>query len=269
MCREILSRTVDLDAVLSIAGNAPELSGAPGTGPAPAENVPVRIAVARDEAFCFYYKDNLELLEDMGCRLVPFSPLRDAALPEDISGLILGGGYPELYGEALSGNKGMTASIRQALKEKMPCLAECGGFMYLHEELEDQEGRRWPLVGAVKGRSVPHGKTGPVRLCEYREKMSGYGIRGWNSGDGPGRRSRLPASGGSRSGDMSSTTGTAHRGGTDCMAVKPDGRRRWECVSVHRQPVCRISPSLISPPTRPLPGVSPHSAGAGGAVRKG
>lgn len=226
---EILSRTVDLDAVLSIAGNAPELSNAPGTGPAPAENVPVRIAVARDEAFCFYYKDNLELLEDMGCRMVPFSPLRDAALPEDISGLILGGGYPELYGEALSGNKGMTASIRQALKEKMPCLAECGGFMYLHEELEDQEGRRWPLVGAVKGRTFPTGKLVRFGYVNIERKCpdmeSGGGTPEMDREEDPGFL--LP---GEQIRGHEFHYWDSTQGGTDCMAVKPDGRRRWECV---------------------------------------
>lgn len=93
-----------------------------------------RIAVARDEAFCFYYKENLEILESMGCELICFSPLRDKQLPDGIEGMIFGGGYPELYAQQLSENRSMLMSVRAALEKQIPCLAECGGFMYLHEK---------------------------------------------------------------------------------------------------------------------------------------
>ena len=92
------------------------------------ENPKVSIAVARDEAFGFYYKDNLKLLERYGCNLVYFSPIRDTHLPEGVSGLLLGGGYPELYARELSENKTMLAKIRESIQNGMPCHAECGGF---------------------------------------------------------------------------------------------------------------------------------------------
>ena len=104
----------------------------------------VRIAVAKDKAFCFYYRDNLEMLEELGAELIPFSPIADEKLP-DCDGLILGGGYPELYLEALSRNETMRASIRSAIADGLPTIAECGGFMYLTEYIED-----YPMAGAIK-----------------------------------------------------------------------------------------------------------------------
>ncbi|MDO5132612.1 MAG: hypothetical protein Q4D81_06490, partial [Eubacteriales bacterium] len=97
--------------------------------------IPVRIAVARDEAFNFYYEDNLELLREYGAEPVFFSPLHDTELPE-ADGLILGGGYPELHARALAENERMKAQIRARAAEGMPVLAECGGFMYLQESLQ-------------------------------------------------------------------------------------------------------------------------------------
>ena len=91
----------------------------------------VRIAVARDEAFCFMYQDNLRLLREAGAELVEFSPLTDTSLAEGIGGIYLPGGYPELFAEALAANKGMTKGIRAAIEAGMPVYAECGGFIYL------------------------------------------------------------------------------------------------------------------------------------------
>ena len=134
----ILTENVDLEQLLKIAGEAPEIE----TAEIETAGLQVhrkkqeryaRIAIARDEAFCFYYKANLEMLEEAGLELVPFSPLRDEKLPENTSGLILGGGYPELYGERLSANRTLLAEIRERLEAGLPCIAECGGFMYLHE----------------------------------------------------------------------------------------------------------------------------------------
>ena len=87
---------------------------------------PVRIAVARDNAFCFYYEDSLDALREMGAELIPFSPLTDQELPQNIQGLYLGGGYPELYAQRLSDNAAMRASVRSALERGIPCIAECG-----------------------------------------------------------------------------------------------------------------------------------------------
>lgn len=137
-------KTVKLDELLSLAASAPELSWEPVSLPRPGEPVP--IAVAMDPAFCFYYEDNLRLLEHLGARLVPFSPLKDPCLPENVRGLYLGGGYPELYTKELSQNTGMLQSIRHALKEKLPCIAECGGFLYLQKTLLGK-----PMVGHLPG----------------------------------------------------------------------------------------------------------------------
>ena len=104
----------------------------------------VRIAVAKDRAFCFYYRDNLEMLEEMGAELVFFSPAGDERLPE-CDGLVLGGGYPELYLEQLSRNESMRESIRKAIENGIPTIAECGGFMYLTESIGG-----YPMVGAIQ-----------------------------------------------------------------------------------------------------------------------
>jgi len=103
----------------------------------------VRIAVARDKAFCFYYRDNLELLTELGAELIFFSPLADAGLPE-CDGLYLGGGYPELYAEALSQNQTMRESVKNAVLGGIPTIAECGGFMYLADHIGDKD-----MVGAI------------------------------------------------------------------------------------------------------------------------
>ena len=102
-------KTIDLDAVLSLSQQAPPLTYE--SVQLPHFEQPVRIAVAQDRAFCFYYQDSLDVLRRMGAELVPFSPLTDAALPEDIQGLYLGGGYPELYAAQLSDNLSMRQSV--------------------------------------------------------------------------------------------------------------------------------------------------------------
>ena len=109
----------------------------------------VKIAVAQDKAFCFYYQDSLDLLSMLGAEIIPFSPLQDAALPE-CDGIFLGGGYPELYAKQLSENTSLLTGIREKLSEGLPCYAECGGFMYLMEGFRDN-GTVYPWVGTVKG----------------------------------------------------------------------------------------------------------------------
>ena len=94
----------------------------------------------------------------MGCELICFSPLRDKQLPDGIEGMIFGGGYPELYAQQLSENRSMLMSVRAALEKQIPCLAECGGFMYLHEKIRDREGKEWSMVGRIRGISYPTGK---------------------------------------------------------------------------------------------------------------
>jgi cobyrinic acid a,c-diamide synthase len=107
----------------------------------------VRLGVARDAAFCFYYPDNLDLLARAGADLVTFSPLNDTDLPPGLAGLYLGGGYPELHARRLAQNSGMRAAIGRAGRAGMPIYAECGGLMYLCRELDPGEGARWPMCG--------------------------------------------------------------------------------------------------------------------------
>lgn len=149
---EILEKSVDIDGLLELAEHAEEL---------PVQESPVayhtgrkiRIALAKDEAFCFFYQDNLELLEEMGAELVPFSPIHDKKLPEHIDGMLFHGGYPELYAKKLSENKEMLAAVCAAVQTGIPYMAECGGFMYLHQEMEDMEGYSWPMAGVIHGKS--------------------------------------------------------------------------------------------------------------------
>ena len=118
-----------------------------------------RLGIAMDEAFCFYYQDNLRLLERLGGELVYFSPIHDRSLPEQLDGLILGGGYPELYCEALSLNESMRESDEKAAEGGLPVLGECGGYLYLLEELEAEDGRIWPMTGVLKGKGYKKGKN--------------------------------------------------------------------------------------------------------------
>ncbi len=112
------------------------------------------IAVARDEAFSFYYEDNLDLLREAGAQIAFFSPLRDHTLPAGAAGLYLGGGFPEMYAAGLAANKEIRTSVQQALELGLPAYAECGGLMYLTASLTDTEGTVYPMVGALPGRSV-------------------------------------------------------------------------------------------------------------------
>lgn len=114
----------------------------------------LRVAVARDRAFCFYYEDNLELLRELGCEIVEFSPLNDKKLPDNIDGLILGGGYPELYGRQLEENLSMRSSVKEAIEQGLPTYAECGGFMYLHREITSPDGLKSKMAGVLEGECV-------------------------------------------------------------------------------------------------------------------
>lgn len=199
--------SLDLDRILEIAEEAQpihceipaeiekirdEYSNALNLSDANRAAPPVRIAVAMDKAFCFYYQDNLELLEELGAEIVPFSPLKDRALPVDIQGLILGGGYPELYLEQLAKNKSMLQSIKRAVDSGMPCLAECGGFMYLHQWIKDRDGVQYEMAGAIEGESFPTQKLtrfGYITLtalednvlCRKGSELKGHEFHYWDS----------------------------------------------------------------------------------------
>lgn len=180
---EKIAKTVDLDAVEKIAEGAGELechlpgagaSASPDAGaasaacqqesPFPASLPPCapadrpRIAVAKDQAFCFYYEDNLKLLESFGAEIVDFSPIHDRQLPADIDGLLFGGGYPEFYAEKLSQNSAIMEEIRQKIAGGLPSLAECGGFMYLHKSLKNQSEKSFQMAGIIDGETFYTGK---------------------------------------------------------------------------------------------------------------
>ncbi len=118
----------------------------------------VRIAVAQDEAFCFTYAETLEAFRDAGAEVVFFSPLRDTALPENIGGLYLPGGYPELHARELSENTSILCEIKRKIESGLPTAAECGGFLYLGQSLTDAEGQSWPMVGVLPGEAKDAGR---------------------------------------------------------------------------------------------------------------
>ena len=226
---DLLEESVDLDGILELARSyAEKVENNEDAGLAKCQTSqvametraagsftesrnPLRIAVARDEAFCFYYQENMEILESLGVELIPFSPIHDQELPAKVSGVILGGGYPENYAKALSENTSMLASIRQAWENKMPFLAECGGFLYLHRELEGSDGIFYPLAGVIPDKAWKTnrlGRFGYITLtpdhpdtCLIR-KIKGHEFHYWESGDC----------------------------GTCWTAKKPLSDRSWSCV---------------------------------------
>jgi len=207
---EQAEESIDLEAILKLAAQAPALEctdvfASRCSSAKSCEDV--RIAVAKDKAFCFYYDDSLALLERMGARLVEFSPLDDVSLPENTDGIYIGGGYPELYIQQLSRNVSMRKSIRNALEDGMPCIAECGGFMYISEKIADAE-----MVGYLPGHFYDTGKLrrfGYVTLkankdnmlCKKGDQIPAHEFHYW---------------------DCEYT-------GQDFEAIKPSGRS-WSCV---------------------------------------
>ena len=158
---EAAERYIDLDRLMSLA-ECPALPSRANRLP-PEGKTKCRIAVARDEAFCFTYADNLDALRQAGAELCFFSPLHDTELP-NADGLYLPGGYPEVHALALSKNAAMRESIAAALRAGLPTVAECGGFLYLGQSLEDEAGRAHPMCGVLPGRGV---KTGRLQRFGY------------------------------------------------------------------------------------------------------
>lgn len=158
---DAMEKTVDMDRLFKIADCAQELDVVEN-GEIPHLSGKVRLAVARDEAFSFYYSENMELLQSMGAELVEFSPVHDNGLPDNIDGLILGGGYPENFAQKLEQNVSMREAVKKACEKKLPCLAECGGFLYLQQELEGSDGKTYKMAGALPGKGF---RT--ERLCRF------------------------------------------------------------------------------------------------------
>ena len=120
----------------------------------PITNSPIKIAIAWDKAFNFYYQENLELLEDLGAKLVFWSPLEDTELPENIQGMYFGGGFPEVFASQLAANTNVLLSVKTAILSGMPTIAECGGLMYLCEQIVDFAGKSWSMVGVLPTTTV-------------------------------------------------------------------------------------------------------------------
>lgn len=199
-----LEECLNVEGILELAG----YSKKDEIRPIDSESEPPtrRMAVAMDEAFCFYYQENLDFLRQHGWEVVPFSPLHDTALPEQIHAILLGGGYPELYAKELSANEPMLASIRNAHAEGIKILAECGGFLYLQEHLEDETGRSWPVAGLIHAdgfRTEKLSRFGYISLMQNGAvRIKGHEFHYWDS--------------------------TAP--GSAFWAEKPQSNRGWDCM---------------------------------------
>lgn len=161
----LMQKNIDLDAFIERlpALDRPDRNTLPLSSP---EKPLVRIGVATDNAFCFYYRDNLDLLVNHGAEIIPFSPLKDRRLPDDLDGLYFGGGYPELFARALSLNTGFHNQILTLCNRGMPIYAECGGFMYLCRTLCDLEGNTFPMTGCFPFETAMFHR---LRSLGYRE----------------------------------------------------------------------------------------------------
>lgn len=168
---DVLEKTLELSKIFEIAETAEACTGTPPKLPVLTGRV--RLAVARDEVFSFYYAENMELLEKLGAELVYFSPLHDTVLPERIDGLLLSGGYPENYIQELDKALEMREAIRMACQRGIPCLAECGGFLYLQEGLEGEEGSFGKMAGVLFGRGFRTEKLCRFGYIELESKKAG------------------------------------------------------------------------------------------------
>lgn len=221
-----MEKTVDIKGIIDLAAEAPALrSAAPEWKKKFERQIAedtvimargnarrVRIALASDDAFCFTYKENTALLQEAGCEIVPFSPLSDTGLPDDIDGVILSGGYPELHAAELAANEAMLEAVRQSRADGIPMIAECGGFMYLHETLEGADGELYRMAGVIPGRCFRTerlGRFGYITLkaleggllCPEGSELKAHEFHYWDS----------------------------EHCGESFLAVKPDGSRSWKC----------------------------------------
>ena len=224
---EILERSVDIDGLLELAEGAEELPvQEPLTGYHTKRTV--RIALAKDEAFCFFYQDNLELLEEMGAQLIPFSPIHDEKLPKNIDGMLFHGGYPELYAKELEENTAMRKEIKAAVESGMPVVAECGGFLYLHTAIRDRDGHPYQMAGVLPAACQDTKKLVRFGYIELEEKESHF----------------LEV--GTRIKGHEFHYFDSEKNGEDCMAVKPITGRTYPCV-IEKENVWMGFPHLYYP----------------------
>ena len=205
-----VEKYIDIEGILKLAETVTPFEYEPI---AINEKYRCKIAVAKDSAFCFYYQDSLELLEQLGAELVYFSPLHDKGLPENISGLILGGGYPELYARDLSQNKSMLIDIKKAIYEGMPTFAECGGFMYLQQSIIDENGNSNSMVGAIDGNST------------MQNKLSRFGYTTLTA-----KRDNLLCLEGESINAHEFHYCDSDNNGSDFEAIKPNSGKKWDCI---------------------------------------
>ena len=229
---DTLESTIDQEALLDLASTAPPIrtpseSGGKKADPAGEKQIVPRIAVARDEAFSFYYEDNLEMLQECGAELVFFSPIHDRIFPA-ADGLLLGGGYPELHAQALAQNEEMKAQICECAAKGMPLLAECGGFMYLQENLvladrtagkDGADQKTWKMCGLLPG------------TCRMTDKLVRFGYIELEKKDGQsGEAGCLKEGHRIRGHEFHYFDSTDN--GHACTAHKPGRRRSWDCMVV-------------------------------------
>lgn len=212
---DAMEESIDFDCLLKVCGipNEEPARKAEGQAASVAEKGqgPV-VAVAKDDAFCFIYRESLDAMVDAGARLVYFSPLEDSEVPKEADAMYLPGGYPELYAEALSRNNSMLQSVKAAIAGGLPTLAECGGFLYLGTELEDGNGKMWPMAAALPG--IATKKERLVRFgYAYLETQKDSML--FRAGE------EVPIH------EFHYWDTTAN--GEDLHAKKPYGKRNWEC----------------------------------------
>lgn len=217
---EIAAESIDWDELLQLAESASEIDAKEPKGGAfeyhalKVHDKSPKIAVARDEAFCFMYEDNLRLLKKMGAEIIEFSPISDTKIPKEADGLILYGGYPELYAAELAANISMRESIKSAIENGMPVLAECGGFMYLHDTMEDNQGNSHEGVGAIKGKAFKTPKLGRFGYINLTENEKEF-FEGMELDLIPAHEFHY----------FDSTNN-----GESFHASKPIGMRKWDCI---------------------------------------
>lgn len=179
---KIAEETIDIDEILETAASAPDIHYDFNE---PEKIADVKIAYAYDNAFSFYYENNLELLRNLGAELIKFSPIEDEKLPEEIDGLYLGDGYMPLHAKRLSENESMLKSIKEAVDNGLPTIAEGGGYMYLHKSFQDYTTAEYPMVGVVDGKCMINNNTPGYfyvtlkalednMLCDKGEKIASY-----------------------------------------------------------------------------------------------
>lgn len=206
---ENASRTIDIKGLNELAQTAPVIEY---EDPVIERKDEVNIGIAYDKSFCFYYRDSLEVLEKMGANLIYFSPMSDKKLPDNLSGLIFGGGYPELYMDDLSNNKSMLEDIKEKISSGIPTFAECGGYMYLLDSFKE-DGNEYELAGVCEGQSYMTNRLnnfGYVTLtadkdnlmCKKGDKINGHEFH------------------------YSTSTNL----GDAFTATKPESEKTWKCI---------------------------------------